>query len=140
MRAIVLVAAAMLVIGCAHSSQPNANSGADFQAAKDESDLAEALANRTPEAPLDCVDQRDLSVHKSFGRGAILFGNRKDTVVYLNRPPAGCPGLNVATTIETKTPGTRLCRGDLVTVADPASHVEYGSCALGQFTPYRLSH
>jgi hypothetical protein len=34
---------------------------------------------------------------------------------------------------------SQLCRGDIVTVFDPISGVEFGGCSLGEFTPYRAT-
>ena len=97
--------------------------------------LAEALAGRTAGTPVPCVSQRDLRSNRSVG-DAILFDGPGD-LVYVNRPAGGCPSLDFGRTLITRTTSSRLCRGDIATVADPVSGVEYGGCALGDFVPYR---
>ena len=67
----------------------------------------------------------------------ILFNGRTNDVVYVNRPAGGCSDLEFGRAIKTQTPTTRLCRGDIVTVFDPVSGMDYGGCSLGEFTPYR---
>lgn len=134
-----LLAAASISVSmtaCAHGSAPGA--GAQARAAENAARLNEALAGRTAGAAQDCVDQRLLESHRSYGNAAILFGDTaSDEVVYVNRPPAACPGLDVGQGLRTRTTTTRLCRGDIVTIVDPQSRMELAGCALGPFTPYR---
>jgi hypothetical protein len=137
MKTIIMLCAAILVVGCTHSGQPVAGTGDQTQAAEHEADLAAALSGRTAGPPQDCVNEADLGGNKSYGRGVILFSSRTDDVVYVNRPTAGCPTLDFGRAIKIKTPASKLCRGDIFTVFDPVSGIEYGSCSLGEFTPYR---
>ena len=101
-----------------------------------ESRLAAELADyrQTGEA-LSCVNSRDLQGNRSVGEEAIIFegtGRR----IYVNRPAAGCPTLGLGRALRIRTPSTRFCRGDIVNVFDPVSGIDYGSCSLGDFTPY----
>jgi hypothetical protein len=137
MKIVIMLAAAVLVAGCAHSGGPEASGGAQTQAAKDKADLAAALRGRTPRAPQDCVDEPDLDSSRAYGKDVILFSGRTGEMVYVNRLAAGCPGLDFGRAIRTQIRTTQLCRGDVVTVFDPVSGTEYGTCALGVFTPYR---
>ncbi|MGD1148146.1 MAG: hypothetical protein ABR961_09375 [Thermoanaerobaculaceae bacterium] len=137
MKTIIVLSAAILAAGCIHNGGPEANARAQAQAAKDEATLAAALSGRIAGPPQDCVSQGDLGGNKSFGRGVILFSGRVNDVVYVNRPPAGCPDLDFGRALKTRTTTTQLCRGDIVTVFDPSSGTEYGGCSLGEFTPYR---
>jgi hypothetical protein len=134
---IVLLFAAILTTGCAGVRGPQASANAQAQAAKDEADLAAALSGRTAGLPQDCVNEHDLGDNRTYGRSIILFSGRTDEVVYVNRLPVGCPGLDFGRALKTRTTTSQLCRGDVVTVLDPASGAEYGSCSLGEFTPYR---
>ena len=136
MKAIVMVCAAILAAGCACGG-PKARARSQASAAEDEARLGAALSGRIAGSPQGCVERDGLGGNRSFGRGAILFGDRTDDVVYVNRPPAGCPDIGVGRALKIRGTTTQLCRGDIVTVFDPVSGVEYGSCSLGSFTPYR---
>lgn len=102
-----------------------------------EAALAGALAGRTAGAPEACVNMRDLRDNRGFGEHAILFDGPTNSLVYLNRPPAGCPALTDTRALQIESTTGRLCRGDLVTVFDPVTGMNFGSCTLGDFVPYR---
>jgi hypothetical protein len=102
----------------------------------EQSTLGEALAGRSEGPAVSCVNQRDLRGNRSIGEGVILFTGPGGTV-YVNRPAAGCPRIDSGRTLLTRTSSTQLCRGDIVTVVEPMSGMQYGSCGLGDFTPYR---
>lgn len=139
MKTIVLLSVVLLVAGCTHGGAPEASAQAQAQLAKDEADLAAALRGRIAGPPQGCVSQSELGGTRSFGRGIILFSGRTDDVVYVNRPPAGCPDLGSGRAFRTRTTSTQLCRGDIITVFDPVSGMEFGGCGLGEFTPYRTT-
>ena len=128
MKRIILLVSLALAAGCTAE-------GAVAPSQSDEARLAEALAGRTPGAPMSCVSQLNLRSSRSIGEGAILFDGPGDTI-YVNRPPAGCPSLE-GRTLVTRTSSSQLCRGDIATVYDTASRTEFGSCGLGDFVPYR---
>jgi hypothetical protein len=132
--ALTTVALVALVAGCAHQG------GSQAKTAGEETAIASALSGRIAGPPQTCVDLSSLGSNRSFGRNAIVFGSASDEVVYLNRPPAGCPELDASRALKTRTPTVQLCQGDVVTVFDPVSRVYFGSCALGTFTPYRRAH
>lgn len=137
MKTVIVLSVAILAAGCAHHGGPEASAVTQSQAVKDEADLTAALSGRIAGPPQDCVNEGDLGGNKSYGRGVILFSGRTGDVVYVNRPPAGCPDLNFGRALRTRTTAAQLCRGDIVTVFDPVSGMEFGGCALGEFTPYR---
>ena len=104
--------------------------------------VAAAAAHRDPLAgmkpngkPVDCIDLFQLDQTSIVGHTGITWadGSRR---AYLNTPPDGCPGLAPNRAISYSVPGTRLCRGDIVTVFDPVGHIPFGSCGLGTFQPY----
>jgi len=103
-----------------------------------QSQLAEALKGRVQAGPpLNCVSQRDLRGNRSAGEEAIIFATRGSDLVYVNRPTAGCPELGSGRALRIRTPSTQYCAGEIVEVIDTLNNVTYGSCSLGQFTPYR---
>ena len=67
----------------------------------------------------------------------LLFRDGK--VVYLQSPPGGCGNIsnrtNALTTQRSST--NQLCAGDINQVVQPSSGIFRGSCAFGQFVPYR---
>ena len=101
-----------------------------------EAKLAEALRGYEQSGPAEsCVSHRKLGGNKSVG-DAILFHGQTGRV-YVNRPPGGCPNVNLGRSLVTRTTGSRLCRGDIATVVDPVSGASYGGCGLGEFVPYK---
>ena len=133
MRHLILLASVCLAAGCT-TDEPGDR--VDMRA-DDEASLASQLRGLEPDGPpVSCVSMRDLKGNRSAGETAIVFsgvGGRK----WVNRPAAGCPDLRSFRALRTQTTGTRLCRGDIATVFDPVSRVEYGGCGLGDFEPYR---
>lgn len=133
MKQLTLIAAACLAAGCT-TDEPGDR--ADIRA-EDEASLASQLRGYAPAGPpVQCVNMRDLQGNRSAGETAIVFsgsGGRK----WVNRPAAGCPDLGFSRALKTRTPSTRLCRGDIASVFDPVNGFEYGGCGLGDFEPYR---
>lgn len=124
-----LILAAALA-GCA-ADQPPAVS------ADDEARLAAELQGHRQDGPaIACVSQRDLTGNRSIGEGVILFSGPGGRL-WVNRPPAGCPSLEPGRALVTRTPATRLCRGDIASVVEPSTGLGFGGCGLGDFTPYR---
>ena len=99
--------------------------------------LSEMIGDRVPGPPQSCVQLRDLAGNESAGEGAIVFRTNSANLIYVNRPPAGCPEINSGRALKLRTPMTRACRGDIVEVFDTVSGTTYGGCGLGDFTPYR---
>jgi hypothetical protein len=133
MRYSLLLASVCLAAGC---TTDDPGERADMRAS-DEADLAVQLRGLEPAGPpVSCVNMRDLKGNRSAGETAIVFsglGGRK----WVNRPAAGCPDLNFGRALKTRTTSTRLCRGDIATVFDPVSRIDYSGCGLGDFEPYR---
>ncbi len=101
-----------------------------------QSQLAEELRGRVAGPPVSCVSQHLLRGNRSIGEGAIIFDSTSN-LLYVNRPPAGCPELRHGRALVTRTSTGQLCRGDIASVLDTASGMQFGSCGLGDFTPYR---
>ena len=103
-----------------------------------QSQLAEELQGRVQAGPSqNCVSSRMLGGNRSVGEGAIIFRTQGSDLVYVNRPPAGCPEIGDGRAIRVRTTTNRLCAGDIVEVFDPVQNIGYGGCGLGEFTPYR---
>lgn len=127
---IFLLAAASVTAAC--TAERPIDAGPDGEAR-----LAAALQGYEPSGPpISCVDSRNLQGNRSVGESAIIFESSGRSL-YVNRPRAGCPELKNNRALRTRTTGTRFCAGDIVSIFDPTSGIEYGSCGLGDFTPYR---
>ncbi|MEA3003274.1 MAG: hypothetical protein QOH81_2062 [Sphingomonadales bacterium] len=108
------------------------------RAANDEQKLATILAGYEQAGPpVSCVNNRDLGGNRSVGETAIVFDGPTNSTLWVNRPPAGCPSLDFGRALVTHTTTSQLCRGDIATVYDPVARMSFGSCGLGDFTPYR---
>ena len=127
-----LVLAALLMGAAACASQPP-----PAMTAAQQSDFQKVIAGRTAGPPQTCVSQQLLGGNKTYGEGVIVFEGNTNSTLYVNRPPAGCPELRWDRALRTRTTSTQLCSNDIVTVFDPVSHIEYGSCSLGEFVEYR---
>ncbi len=97
-------------------------------------ELARALDGRVAGEPIACVRLTELGGNRSAG-DAIVFDGRGGRI-YVNRPAGGCPSLDFGRALRTRPTTGQLCRGDIVTVFDPATGTEYGGCGLGDFVPY----
>jgi len=130
-RALLIVGASLLAAGCMDQGPREPSAG-------EQSQLDAALAGYEQSGPpVSCVSMRDLHGNRSVGEHAVIFDGTTRATLYVNRPPAGCPEIGTGRALITKTPTDRLCRGDIADVFDTASRTSYGSCALGDFTPYR---
>jgi hypothetical protein len=83
-----------------------------------------------------CVNSRDLRGNRTVGENHILFQGNGDRL-WVNETRGSCPSLNFGRALRFRTTGTQFCQGEIAAVFDPTSGVEYGSCSLGEFTPYR---
>ena len=130
MKSFLAIGAALLAASCMADTPRELS-------ADEEMSLADELGRYEQTGPaVSCVASRDLRGNRSVGEGAIIFSGPGRTI-WVNRPPAGCPEIRSGLALQTRTPNTRLCRGDIATVIDPVAGTQYGGCGLGDFTPYR---
>jgi hypothetical protein len=133
MKQIIALAALALAAGCTAASAENEA----IARADGEAKLASEMRDYQQSGePVSCVPLRNLGGNRSAGEGAVIFGDRSSSRLYVNRPSGGCPLLRVGTALSLRTSGTQICRGDIVSVFDPQTGVNFGSCGLGDFTPY----
>jgi hypothetical protein len=124
------VAAAALVSGCAMYAPPAEMS------AQARSQLAEEIGARVAGPKQNCVRSADLRSSRSIDERTIVFDGPSGSI-YVNRPRDGCPMMGRGRAIRTQSTSAQLCSGDIVQVFDPLTGIDYGSCALGEFTHYR---
>lgn len=125
MRKLLPLIAGTLLIGGAAQAKP----------ADHEAELARAIAGRVAGEPVDCIDLHRIRSSRVISGTAILYD--AGSVLYVNRPENGAEELNQWDTMVTRTPSTRLCSIDTVTMIDPGSRSFSGVVFLGDFVPYR---
>lgn len=103
---------------------------------RDQKIMDQWLAGKEPGPAVTCIPQRQIRSTYYIGGETVLY-RMNNNVVYRNDPPGGCPGLNSNLALETRTPTGMLCSGDIAQVRDYTQGFSAGSCALGQFVPYR---
>ena len=125
MRKLITLLAGTLMLGGVAQAKPQDR----------EEELARALRGRVAEAPVQCIDLHRVRSSRIITDTAILYD--AGSVIYVNRPENGADQLNQWDTMVTRTPSTRLCNVDTVTMVDRASHSFTGVVFLGDFVPYR---
>lgn len=96
-----------------------------------------ALAGRVAGPPQSCLPTRRSSNFLVARNGAMLFGDGSTT--YLTQTNGGCDRLSDSGyTLVTKIYGSSsLCSGTIAQVVDLRTGTYAGSCAVGEFIPYR---
>ena len=118
------------------ASTPDTRRAADE--AKAEAALTQELAGLTAGPAQTCLDSfvtRDASA-TSFGD--TLVYRTSGATRYVTRT-TGCTGVGGKgdNILVTTVPETHICRGDIARTVDRVSHFDTGSCAFGDFVPYR---
>lgn len=98
--------------------------------------LAAELASRAAGEARRCVDIDRLGGNRGYGRNVILFSGAGRTA-FLNRTRGPCSELTPFRILVTRPTGGQLCSGDIISVVDASTGGHFGSCALGDFVPYR---
>jgi hypothetical protein len=100
-----------------------------------EAELARTIEGRVAGEPLDCIDLHRVRSSRVIPGTAIIYD--AGGVIYVNRPRNGADELNQWDAMVTRTPSTRLCSVDTVTLVDQVSQTMTGVVFLGDFVPYR---
>jgi len=129
MMKLIIPAVLAALVGCAGTPPvESADSDAAFEA---------ALAGFEQSGPaVACVDGRILQGNTWAGDGAILFRTAASHI-YINRPNGGCPALRYDNSLAVRSFTNRLCNGDVGSITSRSSEAQFGTCVLGDFTPYR---
>ncbi|HYI49268.1 MAG TPA: hypothetical protein VEX35_12475 [Allosphingosinicella sp.] len=125
MRKLLPLIAGSLLIGGAAQAKP----------ADREGELANALRGRVAGEPVDCIDLHRIRSSRIIPGTAIIYD--AGGVLYVNRPDNGADQLSSWDSLVTRTPSTRLCSIDTVTLVDQGSRSFRGVVFLGEFVPYR---
>jgi hypothetical protein len=130
-RLTIIPLSAALLAGC--MAQPYRSDAIDEEAS---AALAAELDGRVAGDPVSCIRSSDLEGNRGIDENTILFEARGSTV-YVNHTRSACPALTPYRALRLRTTSTQICSGELVTVFDPSTGIDYGGCSLGDFVPYR---
>ena len=131
MRALPLIPVAAALAGCMTQPPPTrtAQAQAEFQ---------RLTAGRVAGPSLTCLPSYRADNMVRIDEGTVVF--KDGGTVYVNRLHGQCDGLNSGFyTLVTRSHGSGLCRGDIAHVTDISTGMVVGSCAMGEFIPYRRS-
>lgn len=124
MRTTLFLLSALAVAGCA------ANDGPARQAA-----LA-AVPGKAIGEPVTCIQQRDVERVEAVNDYVALVHMRGNRVYRMDFPQS-CRGLKHDAFKHTSSTA-QYCRGDIITLFDPTTRMQTGSCSFGSFIPYEL--
>lgn len=94
------------------------------------------IAGKVAGKPQDCIDTRFQRPQLS-AYGSKLVYRVSDKLVYVSETGGGCHNVARGDALVTRQFQTRLCRGDIAQTVDLPARIPTGSCALGDFVPYR---
>lgn len=130
MRARMIVAAAAMLAGCTGTYEPMPLTPKQTTA------LEKALAGKVAGEKQACISQMPRNEMRVISDSVLLY-RVSDRLVYRNDLIGSCSGLVRGDTLVTRSFGSQYCRGDIAHVANLQTGTLSGSCALGDFTPYR---
>lgn len=99
-----------------------------------EAELARMIAGRSAGPPTACISLYPSTNSTTIDTIGIVYSQGR--TLYVNRFEGGCSALGIDRIIVTRTPSTRLCRGDIAQVMTRTPAMIVGSCVFGPFTPY----
>jgi hypothetical protein len=94
------------------------------------------LAGKTPGPAQHCIDTRWTRPQLTAYQGKLLYRVSKK-LVYVTDTGGGCEAVTRGDTIVTRQFQTQLCRGDIAQTVNLPARIPSGSCAMGDFVPYR---
>jgi hypothetical protein len=99
--------------------------------------LEQRLAGYQAEKPIDCLPALESSRANTEAIGSALLYKVNNGLIYRNDTTGGCENVGRGDFIVTRSPEGRLCRGDIGQTFQQGTRIPTGSCALGNFIPYR---
>jgi hypothetical protein len=123
MRALMLIAAALLAGSCA---RPAAMPGTA---------LAQETAGRIAGPAKTCISTEQEQNLRVIDRQTLAYG--WGSTVYVNHLPGICPGLDQTSTLIISAQSGQYCRGDRVQAREPGAIIPGPGCNLSDWIPYR---
>lgn len=99
-------------------------------------ELARALEGKVPGDPVSCVSTLSGVNLRAIGDHTLVYRVNRN-LTYRNDLVGACTGLRFGDTLVLQVQGSQYCRGDIAQVVNLTSGSLSGSCALGDFIPYR---
>ena len=131
MRILMIAAAATSLMACETVDNQPQQRTASQQRSYDK-----LLAGKVPGKAESCLPLQRSNDMVVVDDDTILYRDGRTT--YVNKPLGGCNNLgNGSYALVTHSQGSQLCRGDIAQVRDLTAGITVGSCALGDFVPYR---
>lgn len=121
-----LIIPIVMLAGCA-VPQPTRNP---------EADVAQLAAGRVAGATRSCVGATGATSSLMVVNSRTLSYN-EGSMLWINRLPGECPGLDKMSTLIVEVQGSQYCRGDRFRARDWGSTIPGPYCVLGDFTAYR---
>lgn len=131
MKRILLAALVLPVAACAQNGDTETKLGT-----REAEQLARAIEGRVAGDPVSCVPADRSSDLRPIGDNTLIYRYSGD-VVYVNTLQGACRGLAQGDTLVLNRVTSQYCRGDIARVVNLQSGMQSGSCALGDFIPYR---
>jgi len=101
--------------------------------------LDRLLAGKVAGTPVSCISSFDGSRLQVLGDNTLVYKASK-TLVYRNTLQGACRGLAQGDTlVMNRLISSQYCRGDIAHVVNLPSGAMSGSCALGDFVPYKTA-
>ncbi|HEY4145048.1 hypothetical protein [Pinirhizobacter sp.] len=98
-------------------------------------ELAKVLEGRVAGAPVTCINLPQVQSSRVIDHTAIVYDF--GSTIYVNYPRGGADSLSSDDILVTKTPGTQLCKMDIVRMVDRSVGFPKGFVSLGPFIPYK---
>ncbi|WP_022683555.1 hypothetical protein [Sphingobium bisphenolivorans] len=98
--------------------------------------LEAALAGKVAGEKVSCISRFGQTNLTAISDSVLLY-RVSGRLVYRNDLIGSCSGLSRGDTLIVESHTSQLCRGDMARSADLLASMVTGSCALGDFTPYR---
>lgn len=99
-------------------------------------DLEKELAGKVAGEKTTCISRYNQTSMRAISNEVLLYRVSRN-LVYKNELIGRCSGLTRGNTLIVESFGSQYCRGDIARVADLTVGMLTGSCALGDFIPYR---
>lgn len=131
--AISATAALIALTGCTAMADSEPPRLTEKQAAK----LDKALDGKVAGEPVSCVGRVGSGDRLDVISDGVLLYRANRNLVYVNRLSGQCNGISRGDTLVLKPTLSQYCSGDIARSVDLSIGMTTGSCALGQFVPYR---
>jgi hypothetical protein len=104
--------------------------------AKDKAPLTDPATLKATGEPRNCISSTPQVSTTPVGDSVLMF--RAGSRWYRNDLRTRCPSMRTDRILAFRLMGSQYCALDQFDVVEPMSRINYGACALGQFTPVEV--